>query len=114
MSRFDMAFDFRDAFGGRPLPQNLPGLLVEAIDLPGMLRYILVRVDVAVKAVPKLALRRGAHRSDDEKPGAPNYGAGVGQAGDLGLPNYIGLIRRVPGCRRVLAIAVTGRVGAAE
>src|SRR5215813_4091067 len=105
-----MAFDFRNSFAGRALPQNLPGLLIEAIDFPGVLRQISVRVDVPVKAVAELALRRAAHRGDDEKLIAPNYGAGVSEAGDLGLPDYIGVLSGVPICRRILTVAVTGRV----
>src|SRR5215510_9106394 len=109
-----MAFDFGHAFGGRALPQNLSGLLVEAIDLPGMLRQILVRIDVAVKAVPEFALRRAADGSDDEKFIVPDNRACVGQSGDCSLPDDVFVLLGIPGGGRFLAIGGSRSIGASE
>src|SRR5207248_684240 len=80
LARFRMALRPGNPFVGDALPENFSRSLVERDDLPGVLRHILRRLDVAVETRPDSGGGIAAHRGRDEETIAPDDWARHGDA----------------------------------
>ena len=87
--RLRVALHLRHGGQHRPLPQDLPGPLVEAVDDPAVRRVVLHRRDVAVEAGLEPRLVAVADRRRDVEAVAPDDRARVAEAGDVGLPEDV-------------------------
>src|SRR5687767_2030958 len=109
-----MAFDLRHPLVSDAVPDDLPCLFVEAIDMPGMWRGVFVHIYVAVQAVTKILTTFAAHRSGHEDSIAPDYRACMCEPRNRSLPQNIRALGCVPGSRRRLTFGKTGRICSPE
>ena len=90
----------------RPLPHDLPGRLVEAVDLPLVLRQVVHWLHVAVESRPEGLVAGLADGGGHEDAVAPHDRARGGDAGNRRLPLDVLAGRDVPFGHRALAVAV--------
>src|SRR5687767_11365410 len=83
-----MPLNFGHAVIRHALPQNLPGLFVERINLPGVSWIVFDRRDIAVETKTRFIFRR-AHRGANENLVTPDDRTGVAQTRNSGLPNCV-------------------------
>src|SRR5205823_515815 len=87
LAALQMPLDLRHPLVGRPRPEDVAGVAVEAEHLPGVFAGVVDGADVAVVADADLRVRlAAADRRGDEHPVAPDDRAGVAEAGDRRLP----------------------------
>ena len=105
---------FRHALVGVALPENFSRGLVEAVDLPGVLRKVIHRRDVTVEPGSERLVAGAADSRDHEDTVAPNHRAGGRDAGNRRFPADVLLSVDVPFDDRALPVAVSSGVVAAE
>src|SRR5580704_4860160 len=95
-----MPLRFRRAFIRHLLPQNLPVVTVQAIDLPGVFRDIFGRLHIAIKPMPENRLGIARNRGGDKHLPAPNHWTRMRKPWNRSLPEYVFILSRIPFGRR--------------
>src|SRR5262249_12697055 len=114
LARFRMPLRLRDAFVGDFVPDDLSARFVDRDEMPGVLRGVADRFDVAVEARPDALRGIAADGGRDEHAIAPDDWTRHRDAGDRRLPCDVLAGGRVPLQRGRLAVGDARRVGAAE
>src|SRR5262245_17666633 len=89
-----MPFNFRNAFVSNAFPKDRALLLVDGVDLPGVLRIVFDRSDVAEETVARFVLCAADGRRHEYLV-APDDGTRMSKARNRGFPTNIGLGRTV-------------------
>src|SRR5687768_11401336 len=92
-----MTLNFRQTFISDAFPENLAGLLVQRIDLPGVLWIVLHRGNIAVKTVTGFVFGAAGDRCADENCVSPYDRARMGQTRDLNFPTRVNGLLSIPG-----------------
>src|SRR4029079_19707223 len=114
LARLGVPLRLRDAFGRDAVPDDLARSLVERDEMPGVLRGVGDRLDVAVLAGADALLGIAADRGGDEDAVAPDDRARHGDAVHRRLPRDVLTRRRLPLHRGRLAVGDARGIGAAE
>src|SRR4029079_2136965 len=109
-----VTFGARRAAGGRSLPQDLSGRLVQAVQLPFVRREIVNRLHVAVETGLDAVIAGAADRRRRKHAVTPHDWARVRDAGDRRLPLDVLAARGVPIGDRALSVAIAGARVAAQ
>src|SRR5687767_3001384 len=109
-----MTFRFRSTLVRGLLPENFAVFLVEAIDLPGVLRCIGGGLHIAEEAVPEARLRVAADGSRDEDFVGPDNRAGDGDTWNWSLPAHINRFFDIETHGRLGGLSDAGSVRSAE
>ena len=112
--RLDVPLVDRLAFVRDAFPQNFSTVLVEGVDHPAVPRAIVGGVAVAVEARTERRIRPAADRRRHEDAGAPDDGAGHGDACHRRFPQDVLARLAVPPIGKMLAFGDAGRVRSSE
>ena len=89
MGCFGMSFGLGIAFGGHALPQDPPGVLMQAVNDPALFGIIIRRVTGTIETDFEGCWSGGADSGSDEKAISPNDGTGVAETRNGRLPKDI-------------------------
>ncbi len=114
VGRLRMTLHFRHAVEGDAFPQDRSRVLVDRVNLPGVLGIIFNGCDIAVESVLRFIFRATGYRSAHENLVAPNNWTRVGQARDLEFPTHVFGFRGVPFDGLCKTFVDAGRAGTAK
>ena len=114
LAALGVAFRSGCATDGAPLPQDLSGRLIDAVDLPFVRRQIVDGLDVAVESGLEAVVAGFADRRGGEDPVAPHDRTRHRDAGNRRLPFDILAARHIPFGDRALSVAVAAAAIASE